>query len=82
VPREPQDQFRPPADSGLPDFARLLDADGMRGVFAEALSASGSGSGIRVADCAIERFRYRPGKRAIALFELALEDAETGASAR
>jgi aminoglycoside phosphotransferase (APT) family kinase protein len=63
-----------PADAVLPQLASVLDAQTMRGVFEQHLLFANMPP-VSIAECEIERVKYRPGRNCIVAYKLALRDA-------
>lgn len=69
------DALTVPRDPKLPQLARAVDAREMRQVFATALAAQG---GRQVADCRVDRIKYRPGRNCTVSYCLEIDDGGTG----
>ena len=63
--------MHPLTDTALPGLAAALDCEAMRGALAGALGCRADA----IAECAIERVKYRPGRSALVLYRVAAGEA-------
>jgi aminoglycoside phosphotransferase len=63
-----------PHDRALPHLARALDEQAMSEVFSDALQ----GHGTAIAQCHLERVKYRPGRNCSLLYRLSMREGATG----